>query len=262
MPISNLTNNKIKNKLKVMGIAATVAISIGYAEAAKALTISTSGVWNGTTGSPFELQGENTNQISWGKSTGSGKSSYVFDGVNNLSLNLDGSNFLVGTFTHNNFPITNGSIKGANLSLNMNLGTTGSQTFNLFFNHNETVNGGLEDKKRKGEWYRKCDVVGWMKGQPLCPDVVSLPSLTSKEQVNINGDQYQLVVSGFYQDNKLTTQFITQENKVNTAQLYARLQKVAKARVPEPASVLGLLAIGAVGSVSLKHKHKQSAENN
>ena len=39
-------------------------------------------------------------------------------------------------------------------------------------------------------------------------------------------------------------------------------ERTARERVPEPASALGLLAIGTVGALSLKNKHKQSLDNN
>ena len=251
MAMSTLINQKIKSKLKFVGIVTTsVAISLGSVEVAQALNFSSSGVWNSITGNPSNFDGLGTNEISWGiaANSNSSNSSYVFDGVNNLDLELDGTTFQIGTFSHNNFPIYPRTITGSNLALNLDIENVASQTFNLFFEHDETPNGSSSGQRYCGS------IVGWQ--QQACQDVVSIPSLIAEEQIEIDGDKYQLVVSGFYQNDELTTQFITEENKSNTAKLYARLQKV-----PEPATGLGLLAIGAVGTLSLKNKNKQSLES-
>ena len=89
-------------------------------------------------------------EISWGTSTGFGRSSYEF--IDNSSLKDDGSSinlgdqFTIGTFRHNNFPITGGTITGAQLDLNMNIEIDGADinidNWNLYFNHWETPNSG------------------------------------------------------------------------------------------------------------------------
>ena len=274
MRVSSLLNKKFTNSIKLIGMATTLAISIGYTEIAQALNVSTSGIWTDFTGSPYDFNGLGTKKISWGLPaySDSDQSSYVFEGVNDFDLDLDGSTstFELGTFTHNNFPIYVSAITGANLALNLDLESIGSKTFNLSFGHDETPNSGYYDDAYGNRysgystaWYhqeywdnydygqysgwRYCGMNGWQ--LQSCQDVVSLPTLISEEHIDINGEKYQLVVSGFYQNNELTTRFITEENKSNTAKIYGRLR-----RVPEPATVLGLLAIGTIGTFSLKKK--------
>ncbi|MDJ0798521.1 MAG: THxN family PEP-CTERM protein [Calothrix sp. MO_167.B12] len=266
MAISNLLSKKVTKKLKYIGMAATLAISIGYAESAKALIkMNTSGTWTEVTGSPYNLQGLGTDKIRWGKSTGDGKSSYTFTGLNDIDLKLDGSRFLLGEFTHNNRPITDGSITGANLALNFDIQGSDSQTLDLFFKHDETANGPNDRTERYcGE------ILGYKRR--LCPDIVELPKTRSLDKIVIGGEKYKInlkfqrIIDGepaIREDGTpiYTARFKTKENKSNKAKLFARLTKV-KRRVPEPTAGLGLLAIGTVGTFSLKKKNKQSVEKN
>ena len=256
------------------------------------LDITTSGIWTSV-----EVENDNQNAVSglgtkkirWGNPTENNKkSSYVFEGKD-TSIGLDGGNYLLGTFTHNNFPITGDTITGANLALSLDFGDS-SHTFDLAFKHDETPNYGYKDvdgtrssvnprdvwdygKYWDYGWYKKhtwygwywahgwhkdygwhyekteyhCGISGWQTKK--CEDFVSIPTLMSKEHIDIDGEKYQLVISGFFQNDELTNRFITQENKSNSAQIFGRLR-----RVPEPAAGLGLLAISAIGTFKLKRK--------
>jgi len=194
------------------------------------LDITTSGIWTSVeveNDNQNAVSGLGTNEISWGNETQ--QSSYVFEGED-TSIGLDGGNYLLGTFTHNNFPITGDTITEANLALDLDVGGS-SETFDLTFQHDETPN------------------TAGPNGNGYVDDVVLMPNVNSKDLLEIDGEMYQLVVSGFYEDGHLTNEFMTKENKSNSAKIYGRLR-----RVPEPAAGLGLLAIGAFGTFKLKKK--------
>ncbi|WP_200817684.1 choice-of-anchor K domain-containing protein, partial [Calothrix rhizosoleniae] len=166
------------------------------------LNITTSGIWTSVKkDGQGVVSGIGTNEISWGNPTINNKqSSYVFAGTD-TSLGLD-EDELLGTFTHNNFPITDYSITEANLALDLNIGGS-SHLFNLSFKHEETPNDSSHPE-----------------------DIVSIPSIYSTELFDINGEIYKLVVSGFHQNDHLTNEFITEENMANSAKIYGRLEKV------------------------------------
>ncbi|MDJ0677763.1 MAG: THxN family PEP-CTERM protein [Calothrix sp. MO_167.B42] len=201
--------------------------------------MTTSGTWTSAdtkSGSQNAVSGLGTNEISWGTPTIDDKqSSYLFEGVD-TSLGLDGENYLLGTFTHKNYPITDDTLTEANLALDLDIGGS-FQTLDLVFKHDETPNTAGPNNS------------GYV------DDIVSIPSVDSTELLEIDGEMYKLVVSGFYQDDHLTSEFITEENKSNSAEIYGRLEKVEdKKTVPEPAAGLGLLAIGAIGTFKVKKK--------
>lgn len=179
----------IKNSLKALGIATTItSIVVGYTGIAQAATVNTSGIWTSVNPPGLStLTGLNTNQISWGTPAGgSGKSSYVFQGVSGVTLPAPETDFLLGTFTHNNFPIFPPSITGAALDLNLSItnGNILNQTFSFNFNHNETNN------------QQPCNPTG----STVCPDVVSfLNNGESNETITIGGVEYALFISGFQQ---------------------------------------------------------------
>lgn len=243
----------MKNKLQFLGIAATLTMSLGYTGIAQAATMTTTGVWTQVTGNPSNgPNGVGTSQISWGQpADGLGQSAYKFQGVSNISMPVDNSNFLLGTFTHNNYAIYLPSITGANLALNLNISGNLSKTFNFFFNHNETPNDGVNGI---------CpDTPGYA---TPCPDVVSIPSASSTETIDIGGLAYKLVINGFLQNGNLVNQFITKEAKANSAQLYAHLEKVTVTQavaVPEPSAIFGITALGF--GAFLKRKQFESAKS-
>jgi hypothetical protein len=88
------------------------------------VTARTSGIWTDvkSKGNPTSgrLTGVGTNQIYWGIIANQAKkqSSYRFEGIPAVEVPLDGTEFLLGTFTHFNFTITNAySIREVTLPL-------------------------------------------------------------------------------------------------------------------------------------------------
>ncbi|MEM8839519.1 MAG: choice-of-anchor K domain-containing protein, partial [Pseudomonadota bacterium] len=136
-------------KLKALGAAALLSF-LPYQALAGPVTLnidSVTGVWTSASGAA--VGGLGTNQISWGTPLGASQSSYVFDGVAPPTQGpfSAGDDFTLGTFTHNNFPITGSAITGATLEVTI-MGTAqngSSENFNLTstfdFDHFETPNG-------------------------------------------------------------------------------------------------------------------------
>ncbi|MFK0730556.1 MAG: THxN family PEP-CTERM protein [Gloeotrichia echinulata GP01] len=218
---------------------------------AQAATVTTSGTWTSAVGTQSPIGGIGTNQISWGTAaTGNGQSGYNFTGESNVTAPLNGSSFLLGTFTHFNWPITGNTLANANLGVNF----TGAfnKTFNFAFSHNETPNNVPGTVCPATPGY----------SEP-CPDVVSIPSLSSTELVSIGGFDYNLTIEGFKPDasSSPVSQFITIEQRANSAGLYGKLVQVQATppspNVPEPMTILGSATALVFGGV-LKRKQSQA----
>lgn len=213
--------------LKVLSVVACF-----WAFGASAFSLSSSGVWSSAEqgdGSVPNLAGVGTNEITWGSPTGTNASGYLFEGFTE-DVMVDGSLFAIGDFTHHNFAVPLPSITGATLEVNLEVAGVAMDGFSFFFGHEETPNSGI------------CAPAG----TTVCPDVVSIPSATSGQPVEIDGVNYILSIVGFSQDGGLNIvdQFITEENQANTATLFARLERLVTLQiVPEP-STLALLSFG------------------
>jgi len=223
----------------------TIAAGLGWAMAAGAaqagtFNYSTDGVWVDPEPSGAIATSADGKTISWGGITSQGgqQSSYVF--VDAWGMFDVGEQFLLGTFTHNNFPVFPPSLESTGLKLDLTLNGLMS-TFNFNFLHDETDN------------VAPCDP----SGATICPDVVSfLDNGVSNEFITIDGVDYNLTLTGFLQNGSLTEQFLTEEGQANTAQLFAKLTVVPTESVPEPMAVLGLLSVGGVATVLKRQKQE------
>jgi hypothetical protein len=234
-----------------------VAVGISWAVlagAASAASLTTSGTWTDVDpDNTVGITGLGTDEISWGTPpVGGSQSGYKFVGVGPETVDpadLVAAPFALGTFTHNNFPISGipdpSSITGATLNVDLTLDAF-STTFTFNFNHNETPNSGT------------CDPASQLQPPVSCPDVVTFEDNgVSSEFITLDGVDYNLTLSGFVAagTSDLVSQFITEEGGENVATLKAQLTKVEVESVPEPASLLGLVAIGGV-AVALKRKQQ------
>jgi hypothetical protein len=144
------------------------------------------------------------------------QSGYVFKGVSGITAPLDGTEFKLGTFTHENLPI--GPLGAQQFKVFIKLTLTidqggPSREFRFGFDHNETPNE---------------------PNNPV-PDEVVLPSLHSEETITLDGKDYALQITGFRQNGKLVTKLISQEDNSNSADLFAKLVAVpAKQPAPQP----------------------------
>lgn len=234
----------MKNTVITTFIGVGLAISAGAANAA---SLNTSGTW--TNSQPASgISGNNTNQISWGNPANpqNAQSSYVFEGVSD-TVDIDDlidAPFLLGEFTHNNFPITGTTLTSTTLNVDLNIDSF-NQLFSFGFTHFETPNGASP-----------CAAGGV---QP-CPDLVSFPNGVSDQLINIDGVDYNLTLIGFSQhgpDNAVD-EFLTLEAQSNTAGLYAQLTAV---ETPEPASLLGMITVGGAAIALRQGKQKRALKS-
>ena len=228
-----------KEVFKVIGAVALVCL---VASSAQAVVITTTGVWDnpvtGNAATAATVNGEGTDEISWGTpaTTGGEQSSYEFNGLTMADVGnvLDGALFPLGDFVHNNFPINNFLFLGTDLTVTVSVPALSiSHDFGpFFFTHTETPN---DDDP--------CDEGGT---QP-CPDLVEVPGAAGGIPFTFMGDPYLLILEGFRESpgGPVVPGFLTDENAVNTATLFARIQLV-----PEPTTLvllgLGLLGLGII----------------
>ncbi len=169
-------------------------------------TATTSGSWPSMSVTPPNLSGLGTDHVTWGVPAGGGKSGYVFRG-GAVELVLDGTEFTLGTFTHENFPIQAMPQPQFDVDLTVKVsfedGTDAD--FSFRFHHNETPNNG-----------------------PAPEDIVDLPMFVSPQTVKVDGEEYGVVISGFKQNGQIVRQFISQENGANSADVVAIFAKAGR----------------------------------
>lgn len=120
---------------------------------------------------------------------------------------LDGTEFILGTFTHENYPITGMPQNEFDVDLAVRVvfedGTEAD--FSFRFHHNETPNVG-----------------------PAPEDLVDLPTFVSPETVTIDGEEYAVLISGFKQGGQVVRRFVSPENGANSADIVAIFAKAGK----------------------------------
>ncbi len=163
-----------------------------------------------------------------------------------VDTNVNGGKFLLGEFTHLNFPTFLPSLESIELKFSMQIGggANPSSFQEVFkFHHNETPN------------QRPCQPGS----QSVCDDIVTFSQGTLNSSFELNGTHYVLRLLGFSQDggNTLTDGFMTKENKKNTAKLYAQIiERQDPTPVPEPTSMF-LLGTGLAGLAARRLRRKQ-----
>ncbi len=156
-------------------------------------------------------------------------SGYIFDVLDGDVSPALNSVFALGTFTHENFPISQFNFFGVEYALTFDTNGIPVNLGNVFlFEHNETPNVG------------PCPV-----GVPPCADIVTISQLTFNQLIDVGGDLYFFSLLGFSTDggNTFDNVFVSDEGAANSAVLYAQITEQPIPQVPEPAS-LGLMGAG------------------
>ncbi|MFG6094977.1 THxN family PEP-CTERM protein [Leptothoe sp. ISB3NOV94-8A] len=222
-------------KRNAVVVAGAVVLGLGVVGSAQAIAVSlqTSGTFEDTVDVDGNaVAGEGTNEITWGIPLDQQVSGYKFEGINLNEQDITES-FLLGNFTHYNYPIFPPSLEKTDLNLALQIGV---ETFKSIFeiDHFETPNSATS-----------CTAGG----VALCPDLVTFTSLLNTESsFQLDEKTYNLQILGFSTDggNTITETFLTLENQTNTASLYGQFQVVEPVEVSEPRSMLGILAFGAI----------------
>jgi len=218
----------MKNILYKLIVTAGMALGLTSFNAHAGLMGTSVGAWSNPQGTAYDVtivNGDPYSQISWGKSAGYGKSSWIFGGLSDFEAYTDGTMFAIGSFHHYNNPIYRYNFTGADLDLTLTLGSE-VLTPSFFFGHEETLNRATP-----------CPY-----GTNPCADIVSLSPLTSTDTVTIGGMVYEMTLAGFYIHPDIYSDIlVTDEHYDNWAYLYASLSKV-----PEP-SIIALFSIGLLG---------------
>lgn len=187
-------------------------------------------------------------KVSWGTG-GTQQSGYVFDARNTPFSENPETLFNLGTFTHNNFPISAGtSITSADLRLRGNIDVTNSDnTTELFsgveflfnFAHWETTNSGSTCANGEAN-NQGVNING-------CADRVTISGLAGDSTFSVGGKKLTLEIDGFERSGSPVSEFWTAENQANDAILLAQFKEFAgPTQVPLPGTLL-LMGVGALG---------------
>jgi hypothetical protein len=205
---------------------------------------SVSGTWNSALnsegGTPTNFSGGGTNFIHWGNPSRQQPNNSGYQFVGNAPPTVTGISvdtpFLLGSFTHFNFPITGNSLASVNLNIStmLNINNSPTQVNSTFqFLHNETPN------------------IRTAQNPNCCNDIVTFLNNIQQSQIfNIGGIDYTVTLLGFSSvlNGPLLQQFSTIEGQANTAYLYAIITRADDLILaPEPSTylILGALLLGA-----------------
>jgi hypothetical protein len=223
-------------------LAASALLSSSVTDRARASPVNISidgvaGAWTSVSGSPSDLTGLNSNQISFGRpaTSGGSQSSYLFQSSGLSGPFSAGNTFNLGTFTHFNLPIYGNSITGATLSLTVSGhasdGSTFSLTSSFVFHHNETPNIGPPG---------------------CCADIVTALSNPASAQIlNIDGANYRFGFGGFLVGGLPMTEFDTVEGLTNSADILGSFEALGSRSTasPVPGPMAGGGGVGIFGLV-------------
>ena len=222
--------------MKITSVLTAAAAAVLFAMPAASLTITDiDGVWSSSTPT---VGGLGTEAIRWGVSAGRGQSGYNFSYRSTPFAVEEQTEFVIGTFTHHNFPITGTSLEAADLAVSFSIEGLG-RTFTSIFSFapdNRPAGGICADGVRRGR--------GLNRGG--CADhVTATLNRSQSESFVVDGMTYVLDILGFRRGGETLADFWTRENRANSAELVAVFRAVETTpptEVPLPAA--GFLLLG------------------
>lgn len=160
-------------------------------------TVVTSGVFPSTAPAVSPLNGLGTADIRWGSNNS--QSGYQFRG-SAADVQLDGTEFVVGTFVHRNVPTTvSPSRFDVQLAINVMFEDGSTTDLDFTFHHDETPN-----------------LTG---SSPADDDLVDLQTFVHPRPVTIDGKEYRAVLSGFKRNGQIVRRFRSPEGGINFAEV-------------------------------------------
>ena len=199
--------------------------------------------WDNVAGGPplsvDDVFAGGTQSVRWGGGCNFGAdlcSGYDFTSVNQVT-SAPNTPFILGDFTHQNFPILAGtSIDSVDLFLRGNLfidaedgngfQSFGQRTFDFSFDHDETPNVQAVCPAATGN-------------ENGCADIVDVSALIDDEELIIGDQLVVLSILGFREDGIFTEQFISPELGSTTAEVIGQF---TVSTVPLPAPVVLLIS--------------------
>ncbi|MHA3905300.1 retention module-containing protein [Castellaniella sp. WN] len=149
-------------------------------------------------------------RIVWGSSSqGSGYAFVDNEGLRGADSNLLDTTFKLGTFTHNNFPVSGNSLTSVDLQVSIHVTIDGVEHIvqhTIKLKHTETPN-------QPGD--------GW---NGSSDDIVSISNSTATQTFTVGDRTYVLDIRGFRDANgNLVSTINTKENQANSFDLYATI---------------------------------------
>lgn len=221
---------KRRDQMLIISVVITIILSFLPITEAGAQTsdyelISVTGIWTAANGGGDSVTGIGTNLVSWGRTTGYGKSGLEFSGSSEQQFN-EGEYFLLGQLTHLNWPVFQPTASGATLEITLDFAHPDISPipgFSFDFEVEETPN--LTGKCP--DWHTP--------GALICDDRITFPQSYGEEVFLIGDKQYTLRIIGFvdtFPGGIPVEKFITHEKENNTVNLVGLLSSVL---VEEPA---------------------------
>lgn len=234
--------------MKLLCMIAAAAASMSFATPVLSATLTVTdinGVWSSSVPA---VDGRGTNEIRWGRPAETRRSGYNFTSSATPFEIEDQRQFVIGHFSHENFPVFGSFLQSANLQVQFSIVRSDTPIISTFaFNHLETLN-----TPRRGSQCQNGEANLTGLNASGCADrVTATLNREQTESFEIDGVPYVLDILGFRRDGELLTNFWTEENLSNGADLVAIFRvdegTPVVSEVPLPAS--GLLIL--VGLASL-----------
>lgn len=232
------------NPIRTLAAAAGL-LCVGASAMAASLTVTDiQAAWSSSTPT---VDGLGTDKIRWGRPAEDNRSGYNFTSSDVPFTVEDQNEFVIGTFSHENFPVFGSFLQSANLTVQFSVvGVAQAITSTFSFTHLETLNTPSGPLCQNGE----ANLTG-VNASGCADKVTATLNPDQSETFVIDGVTYELDILGFQRDGEKFTDFWTEENRSNEAQLIAIFNVLDLEEpqvVPLPAAgwllLLGFVSLG------------------